>query len=327
MKAVKASVDSSTQNEIVNVYGLVIKTNSLYIIQNKLDKSAPDGYIKAGTTKLPSEGIGNSVSCRWQDLGNGRGIYDTGLFEESPCYNTKTSAEKATIVKSLQKHIVKPYQELYLNGGSETLDAKNTAFWDSYTVDLYEGRVFNTEKVDELLALFVAVNSRDLTPDIMMGSPEFGQSDYVIKDSESSMSVAKQRIKAKMDSSYHFMGLLATQKQDLLTILKYLNIVATHQEANELDLQSAFSLWIEKDVQNPDKFESTYTKYTESEKGKEEIILTVQVKKYIELGRIKKEGTEYLYKGTPLGKDLRSCVMNLKDDEDLTLVKDEIRMG
>ena len=52
-------------DKVINVNGLEIRPGSIYKVLNKPDKSAPDGYQREGSTKLPSLGISNKAGCRY----------------------------------------------------------------------------------------------------------------------------------------------------------------------------------------------------------------------------------------------------------------------
>lgn len=145
----------SDSKVLITVNNLDIKSNSIYKIENKPDMNAPSGYREMGTTKLPSEGIGNSVPCRFvvNDHNTGKGVYDTGLYIGSPCFKGKGEKEQERVVADLREHIVKPYEALH---GMAILDHKNLSFWDNFSVDLWEGRFFNTSNVEDLLDLYIA---------------------------------------------------------------------------------------------------------------------------------------------------------------------------
>lgn len=319
-----ADTNKEDNNIIITINGLVIKEDSLYQIENKLDKSAPDGFIKEGTTKLPSEGIGNTVGCRYVDKGNGKGLYDTGFYLESPCYTGLTDEAKTAIVKKVREKIVKPYENL--QNSPELLNVANHEFWDSLSIDLYDGRVFNTENIQDLFELYIAMRSFDLTPVSKEGAPEFNQSDYMIKDSSEVMSSSKRRAKGKMDATYNFMTLLNLAPEKLINIMKYLNVVRVGEKPAAIDLQTIFGMWLDKDVQNVDVFMNAFKK-AESPEGESELALFVKVKKLVENRKIVREGSDLLFEGTPIGIDTKSVVYNLMNDEELLEISERIRMS
>ncbi|MDC7249867.1 MAG: hypothetical protein PQJ49_08135, partial [Sphaerochaetaceae bacterium] len=109
---------SNKKETLVDVNGLVIKTNSVYKVTNKLDNTAPSGFVKEGTTKLPSSGIGNTVPCPFKitNKAKGTGIFDTGFYVGSPCYATMDTDKAEKQVAILKKAIVEPYEKKYGRG-------------------------------------------------------------------------------------------------------------------------------------------------------------------------------------------------------------------
>jgi hypothetical protein len=326
--ATKSSKKGNNEEDylIVSVNGLDIQANSLYIIEPKLDPSAPDGLVKLGTSKIPSEGIGNTVGCKFIDngQGNGTGLYDTGFYPESACYKTTNDNEKKTTLESLNKYLVEPFEKLQNVHG--VLEPSNFTFWDNLSISLYEGRVFNTANVMDLFELYVAVRSGDLTPSGKEGAPQFSGSDYVIKNNKQSMSTLQQRTLSRFEAISGFSTLLGTKEPDLINLLRFLGVIKTSLKPQKPELTTSFNIWLDKDVQNPDSFNRAYTKLN-TEEGKEEIILTVQVKKLVERGTIKKQGQYLVYNNVELGMDSKSTVKALLENADLSDIKEEIRLS
>jgi hypothetical protein len=320
VKKTKSSVTSKKTIAIVN--GLEIKTDSIYKIEHKLDKTAPDGFIRAGATKLPSEGIANITHCRFVDRGQGKGMYDTGLELNSPCYQGKSEAEKKEILKTLTSYIITPF-ESYKNMEG-VLKHTNLDFWDNYGIELYEGRVFNTAEITDLLDLYIALNSYDLTPEGQEGNPAFLRADFVIKDAEYAVSINEKRAMEVSNAIQGFMNTLNSERELTISVLKMLNIIRLSENPTDSSIITTFNMWLTRDVQHPEIFNKVMDKL-ETEEGKEEVFLTVKVKKLIETRRIRREGTEYLYEGTPVGIDVKSIVSNLNTDGELQEIKDKIR--
>lgn len=307
-------------NIIAVVNHLEIRKDSLYKVEPKFDPGAPDGYIKEGSTKLPSEGITTDTSCPYNSE---LGLYDTGFYEQSPCYAHMSKTEVQGIVRGLNTNIVKPYEALH---GEGILSAQNNSFWDSYYVSLEEGLVLNTSKIDQLLALYIAMRGYALTPINERGNPAFLQSQYNIKDASKSISVKKERIMDKMEAVGAFRGMLTSEKDKLIDLLKYLDIVRTSIIPDEIDMNVAFDEWIEKDVQNPRVFLGKFEEI-QSPEGLNKVRLKVRVSKAITKGIIKKTASgEYLHGSTPVGIDIKSIVNNLLSNKDLEKILDEIMM-
>lgn len=305
---------------IINVNGLDIKTNSLYKIENKPDNSAPDGFIKEGSTKLPSEGISNSVPCRWDEE---KKQYDTGFYENSKCYEGLNQDQKEAKVQQARKYISSVYEN---DKGSNILEPNNFDFWDTFSIDLFEGRVFNTANIKDLLDLYIATLSSELTPTEKVGDPAFTGSDYVIKDAEKSISIRSTRNKEYMDALVSFGVLMDTDKDKLITLLKHIDVIRPSLIPTDREIRDGFMLWLDKNkAENPAKF-NEINKRSKKDEEYDKIKLKIQVLKLIGTNRISKVNNEYLYDGVVLGIDSRSIVHNLTTDEDLITIAEAIRM-
>jgi hypothetical protein len=320
----KAVETTEEQDVIVKVNGLEIRRNSVYKISNKPDKTAPDGFQKVGTTKLPSEGIENSVACRYviQNANTKTGVFDTGFFVGSPCYAGLDDNVKSEKVKALKKYIVSPYETIH---GDLCLDNKNLEFWDSFSISLYDGRVLNTANPDDLLDLFIAVNSFELTPAGQEGSPQFNMADYIVEDKHTAMDVDKKRTNARFKAIGTFSMLGIENETKLINILKHLSVIRPNIKPNLVDLQSYFEIWLNKDYQNADAFNKLYEKAKEDE-GYNDIVLQVKVMTMILNGKLTKLGGQYQYKGVDLGVDSKSITQKLKTDTELVEIYEEIML-
>lgn len=314
-------MSTAKKNDIIaEVNGLQIRQNSLYKVEPKYDADAPDGFREEGTTKLPSEGITTESCCPFSLEAN---LYDTGLYIQSPCYRYLNAMEVSAVVKNLTTYIVKPFEAVY---GEGTLKPQNTEFWDSYNVSLEEGLVFNTEEVSQLLDLYIAMRGNSLMPVSEAGNPKFLNAQYAIKDATKSVSVKKERVMLKMDSISAFKAMLLSEKSLLIDVLKYLDIVRTSITPDELDMNIAFSEWIDKDPQNPKIFLDLHEN-VKQEKGEQKVRLRVRVSQAISKGIIKKTTSgEYLHESIPLGIDIKSIVYNLQNDKELSEILDKILM-
>ena len=95
---------------LFEIDGFKVMPESNYIIKNKTDYDAPSAFVKVGTTKLPSAGVGESFQCRYVRTSRDTGVWDTGFYEQSPCYSHLKPGEKELAVKKLMKNVVEPYE-------------------------------------------------------------------------------------------------------------------------------------------------------------------------------------------------------------------------
>jgi len=316
----------SEKKELVfELNGFQIKTNSLYKITGKEDLNAPSGFAAEGVSKLPSEGVANSVPCRYHiiDSQTGSGVWDTGLHESSPCYHDKDTDEIKSIVSSLRKHIVNPYKKA--NGKTQDLDHTDDEFWLTYSINLFNGRVFNTGKVKDLLDLFLAINNFSLTPKGKEGDPKFKNSDYCIVDTAKATDFKKQKASDKMNAVKNFARLEAKNRTFLLSLLHYNGLIVS-DSIDEETLNFSFQEWLERKPQNPGLFNETYTRADESDKFEEKINLhkKLSVLFKAEKGITKKSNGKYYFKDVELGTDLKHAAENLLIDSELSETKQEI---
>lgn len=316
---------SSTKELIFESNGFQIKTNSLYKVTGREDINAPSGFVAEGVSKLPSEGVANSVPCRYHiiDGQTGQGVWDTGLHESSPCYHDKSKEDVKTIVSSLRSHIVNPYKKA--NGKSNDLDHNDDEFWLKYSVNLFDGRVFNTDKVKDRLDLFIAINNFSLTPKGKEGDPKYKNSDYCIVDLEKATDFKKQKASDKMNAVKNFAKLEAKNRTLLLNLL-YFNELNVADKIDEDTLNFSFQEWLERKPQNSELFNNTYERVIDDEKFEEKINLykKLSILFKAEKGITKKSSGKYFFKDIELGTDLKHAAENLLIDTELGETKQEI---
>lgn len=313
---------STSKDSLIEINGLSIKKDAIYKVTHKPDPNAPSGFVKEGVTKLPSAGIGNTICCKFIGNGSGStnpldGLYDTGFYPQSPCYANMNKDDVASIVENLNKNIVEPYERIK---GEGTLSHLNTEFWDSFMVDLYEGKFFVTEKVEDLLGLYIAMRGNDLTPKEKIGDPRFKFSQYCIEDKEKVQTVKTERANLMVDSIGNFTTLLKTNRELLLNILRYLGIVGVSSDIEDSVLNALVFEWLNKSNKNPEAFSKVF-KMSKDRKTKEIVNLFVLVSKLVSKNIISRENGFYTYNGEELGADMKTVAANLNNDKKLSEIK------
>lgn len=302
-----------------------VKEGVLYKVENKYDATAPDGLKRLLTTKVPSVTSLDSITCSFTNIGGGKGVYDTGFFESSPCHNGLSPQDRKVEVKNLLTNVAHPYEKKV--GMDELLMQNNYDFWDNYFVDLEEGKVFDTSDPQDVLALYIAVKEGALCPKGQEGNPDYNQASYVVVDTDSSKTARTQIINHKFQAIQHFGNLLEKNPKNLETVLKSMDIITLHAVSSSDAMQTAFSMWLEKDPKNAERFEKVYSEAVAGEDEMEHIRLTVKVKELMNKGRIKREGANYVFEDVPVGIDVRDIVRNLEEKEELSEIHDKIRLS
>lgn len=289
---------------LLKVRDIEIYSDSLYTITPKPDADAPDGLVNLGTTKIPSATVANDVPCRWvmTNKANGTGLYDTGLYTASPCYTTMNKEVVAERVELIIKNLVEPYEAKHQEG--QLHHSNSEEFWDSYRVRLNDGRILSTNKVDDLLDLFIALNSYALTPKQHVGNPAYKGSQYCVEDSTKVQNFKNENSTRKVEAIGHYMTLRTENPTKLNNLLRYVGVIGFDSEVSLDSLNSVVLDWLEATEQNPIRFEEAY----KLSKGK-----TTQniIDYYGMLGTLTKTGVVsrvdgvYRYQNTDLGVDLK----------------------
>lgn len=306
----------------IQVNGLEIRPSSIYKVINKPDKSAPDGFQREGSTKLPSYGVGNNVGCNYvQNSITGQGVYDTGLYVDSPCYANVPKDEVKFKVDLLKELIVEPF-ERYV-GKEGVLNHSNLEFWDSYTTRLEVDRPFRTDNPSDLLDLFLSVLSFQLTPKSEIKNPKFGRSQYVVEDISKAKTHTEETNNNFVTAIANFTKLYSSNKYLAIKLLEYIGISGITESVEESSLNSMLFSWLTTDDSNPVKMNNAYA-IASNIKKQNQIVIYSKLKELTKKGIVSNMTGEYYYNDTYLGSDLKSAAENINSKADLKTVKAEI---
>lgn len=206
--------------EIIKIKNFEIKLGSLYQVNPKFDASAPDGFQEYRTTKLLTS---TGINLEAIPFDESRNVWDTGLYTTSPCYQGMNKSEVKNIVDTLTEKVVKPLEEEW---GEGVLDhKKENTFWDSYGIELYRSKVFNTEKPLQTLNLFHSLIQGLLAPKGKMeSSPDFRLAQFVVEDKEKVISLEQEKDLLNTETIGKFYALLNGDVEQLRNVLNYIGI-------------------------------------------------------------------------------------------------------
>lgn len=275
----------------------VIKDDQVYKIEDKLDKSAPDGFQKHGLTKYPSLDVKDIVYAPYDEEAE---VWDLGFTKESPCLSNLEESEASTVAKKLEEFIKKPF--IAQKGGKESFlsqESENT-FLDTFKIELQKDRIFDTKKPKDRLSLYLALLNKSLTPPNKESDPRYSTSSYVVVNREESVN-KKQEIEFIKDKAISkFFFLLEQDRDQLIEMLKFSKAITMNFD-NDMGLQSAFKRYIEKDnsKQNAEMFLDLVDEMS-TDKGRDKLYIYSELKKAAEDmsndNIVNKRGT-YMIKG------------------------------
>ena len=215
-------MSKTNQKEVLfSVYGMEIREDSLYEIQEKIDPSAPDGFQKENTTKILNENVIDSFPvASWDESLKS---WDTGLTLDSKLLAKAfpDDIERGRVVKQLTAKVVKPFEDRIGKGGLRPT-SDNNEFWDRFSVRVSRFKVFNTAKVEELYQLYSLLVKKTITPKAHERHPEWRNSAYTVVDKEEAVSRAE--LKSSQKATAYGLYFQLKNSKDLPTILDWVNV-------------------------------------------------------------------------------------------------------
>ena len=223
------------------------------------------------------------------------------------------------------KNIRYPFEETV----NEDLDQKNFDFWDSYRIDLYDGRLFYTNDVRDLFELYIAILSKSLTPKEEDGNPMYVESYYCVEDKTTAVDIRKQRQIDKADILYEFMNKLKgseAERKSIYDLLLYLDIIYS-VELDQSMVQYIFTNWIDAKNTNVDMYKEASSRFLsddESSEGMQVIKFHRMIREMVE-GLAVTVNTDGLYlNGELLGADAISASMALASNKSMLETKSRV---
>lgn len=303
---------------ILEIYGFNIRPNTLYQVTEKTDSSAPDGFKLNKTSKVLHPDIVDSVPGAIYD--SELRIWDTGLYENSKALirAIPSATERAKFVKDVKKYISDPLTKLK---GKDFLSQyeENNDFWDNFSIKIHKDKIFNTEKPEELLQLYLALLHKQVTPSVLESNPEFKNSQFCIIDKEDAVDRKLEAELGIMEAQGTFFSLLkSSKKSDLLLILDYLKLNVTEKTEDKV-IASLFNNWIKDKTdgyQNYSVFLKTY-KFFLTEEGEKEVFYNSKIKELIKKQVVKQKKQEIWFNDEWIGADIKSAAKNIISNKDL----------
>jgi hypothetical protein len=312
---------------LFTVAGFEVKPNTVYTIGDKKDGDAPDGFVKLGVTKLPSLGIDETFQPRFirRDPNNPEsGVWDTGFYEYSPCYDGQEHVAKAATVKALVKNLLEPYRAA--TGQPDAFELTNKDFFDKLMFRVYSGKMFNTADPVQAMELYFALLSYQVAPKGSEGDSKYRMAAYTIFDN-------KKKTKDKNETSLKifkaiglFNALYSSDREKLVTVLRWVGITLTEQLPDEDTLVGMFDQYLSGSYERAKIFLDTCEE-ANTETGLNKLNIYKRLKEVVNKGnKISKSPKGiYFYDGDiEIGPDLKSASENIAKNKDLNRVKKEL---
>ena len=247
---------TDTKLQSINVNGVEIKLNNVYEVKSKGDNNST-----YGTAKFPSYRIIDTASMpRTTSKASGRsGRWDTGFYEFSPRYSRMNKEKAQKEREFLVENIKNPIERIY---GEGHLDHQKNETFDNLLVQLYEGRMFNTSKPEDLFELYVACLDLKLAPADNQGNSKYNNAQFTVENTTDKREAKKTQATLKSQALFNY-----TELSDRPTKVYIANYAGCPMDINEKDdaaLLASYFQWLDQHRDNPNRFIKAYEFYDDS---------------------------------------------------------------
>jgi hypothetical protein len=288
-----------------------IEIGQIYMLDHKLDGTAPDGLKKIEATKYPFTGSG-VMDCVYFD--EDKNLYDTGFYTNSYSLGAYSQEEKEEWVNVYKKQIQEPFEKLR---NTQLEPNKSNDFWKEYRYEAYVNKEFKTNDPTELFELFqiimqgVACNKNEKNPFYR------GNAQFTISNPQMVKNKNKERSKLRLQAIKKLSILADSDKDKLDLVLQFTGREDTTKVSAE-DLESMyFEVFNDRStgVDVAERFLDACKEY-ETEQGRTKMEFFHILKKLLGLRKIKKDRRGFITEaGVFLGITLQeAAVFCLKTD-------------
>lgn len=302
--------------ESIKINEFEIKLGTIYQVMPKYDGSAPDGWRKERTTKALAPWGKNIEAIPFHE---NMKVWDTGLYKDSPVFKFKKEEEVQQIVDFVQENIVSKLEGNFYNKG--TLDHRDNkdSYWDNYGIELYNGRIFNTDDPKQLLDLYLSIVHGKLCPKGKAeSSPYYPFAQYTVENKEQSKSVKQENELITMEAMGLFYSLLNSSKKNLKLVLNYVG-VKVPEKANDGIYTTSFTSFI--DHKNDSRLNKENfieaVKMVNDPKKYQELYFYDVLNKLYRKKVVTKDREFVMFEGTKLGTSFKEAAKKVASDNNL----------
>lgn len=283
-----------------------LKLDTIYQVMPKYDGSAPDGWRKERTTKALAPWGRNIEGIPFNDH---KKVWDTGLYESSPSLSNRREEEVNDILSFVEKNIVRPLEDnLYGEGALDHKDVKDS-FWLDYSIDLYNGRIFNTSDPRQLLDLYLCILHGKLCPKGKAeSSPYYPFAQFTVENKEHSRSVQQENELLTVEAMGEFYSMLNNNKDRLKLVMNYVGVNIPVKASDGVYTTSFTSFINHRDNSrfNKEEFIEASKKAKEKE-GYQELYFYDILGKLFKKKIVTREREFFMFEGTELGTSLKEA--------------------
>lgn len=310
---------------LFSVNGFVVKNDTTYLVKDKKDGDAPSGFVAAGVSKLPSDGVDEVFQVRWVAVSadGKQGNWDTGFYDYSPCYAGQDLTEVKKEVKSRIANVLTPYRQAI--GIDDALDLSNQKSIEEAMFSVWSGRVFNTANVMDRIALYFALLSYQVAPKGDEGDSKYRSAAYVIVDTTKDKKQEDEKTGDLFKAVRIFSDMFKTEPEKLKHIFGWINFQYT-EGIDQGTLETMFFREIQSSSEKCRIF-LNMVEEADTTEGYEKFAVHTELKSLFKKKsqKVSKSPNGTLFYGElEIGADLKSAAANIVRNKDLNGVKVEL---
>lgn len=312
---------------LFEINGFEVYSNSTYLIKDKKDGDAPTGFVNAGVSKLPSDGIDESFQCRFHPTSpdGKKGSWDTGFYEFSPCYIGVDQKRVKEIVASLRKNVLVPYQKFM--GDENAMEHTNPESLKHTNFKVKSGRVFNTNHIPDVMELYFALRAHQVAPIGSQGDSKYRGASYIVVDTTKAVKDNEEKINSTFDAITLFSTVHTSDKDKLYAILYWMDM----KPSESISKGTLSNLFFEVIKDSQQKCETFINLVAECEQpiGREKVFIHKYLKEnFTKSPKITKQPNGMLFwEEHEIGADYKSAAENLAKSPGFADIKKEILSG
>jgi hypothetical protein len=319
------STKTKEKDVLFVVNGFVVKGNTTYLVKDKPDGDAPSGFVAAGVSKLPSDGVDEVFQVRWVAVSpdGKQGNWDTGFYEYSPCYSGQDLADIRKEVKTRVANILTPYRQAI--GNPTAFDLEDQKSIEDTIFSVYSGRIFNTANVMDRVTLYFALLAFQVAPKGDEGDSKYRAAAYILVDTTKDKKQADEKTSDLFKCIRIFSDLYRTNPDKLKHVFGWLNF----QYAEGIDQNALETMFFNEIKSSPEKsriFLSTVEE-ADTDEGFDKFSVHTELRNLFKKksAKVSKSPNGTLFYGEQeIGADLKSAAANIVRNKDLNGIKVEI---
>jgi hypothetical protein len=322
------SVKKQEGEDLFEIDGLYVRKGRTYLVKDRKDGDAPSGFVAAGVSRLPHDGVGDSFSFYFKSAmpGSKQGSWDTGFYKDSPCYKDMEVKESTVMAAARVKSVLTPYRKAL--GDDNALDHSNHESLDATQFHIWSGRVFNTNDPIDVMHLYAALMAFQAAPAGQEGASKYRDVSFVVVDTTKAIKDKDEKTMDLFKAVSLFSAYFKTDKDTLDVVLLWTDLGRYPKGSDEGTMSNIFFQTIQDNTQKCRAFVAAIEDL-KNPIDKDKMFLYFKLRNMnVGAGKLTKapNGTIF-YEETEIGGDLKTSAENIAKNNSLSHIKKEIFLG